>query len=312
VGDRQGAEETIAGAGERASESPRSTPKGVSVVVPAYDEEEAIEKTIAEVRAAMKAWPADHELIVVDDGSRDRTAALAEAAGATVLRHPVNRGYGAALKTGIRAASHEIIVITDADGTYPAREIPALLEWVDDYDMVVGARTGENVNVPVMRRPAKWLLRKLASFLAGREIPDLNSGLRVLRRRDVERFEHLLPSGFSFTTTITLASLCTDLLVHYHPIDYLDRVGESKIRSAHALEFLILIVRIIVYFNPLKVFLPLGAVFFGSGLLKFGYDLVIGNLSEMALLGFLGGIIIWSLGLLSDQIARVGLGKGRS
>lgn len=312
MGDRQGAEETIAGAGERASESPRSTPKGVSVVVPAYDEEEAIEKTIAEVRAAMKAWPADHELIVVDDGSRDRTAALAEAAGATVLRHPVNRGYGAALKTGIRAASHEIIVITDADGTYPAREIPALLEWVDDYDMVVGARTGENVNVPVMRRPAKWLLRKLASFLAGREIPDLNSGLRVLRRRDVERFEHLLPSGFSFTTTITLASLCTDLLVHYHPIDYLDRVGESKIRSAHALEFLILIVRIIVYFNPLKVFLPLGAVFFGSGLLKFGYDLVIGNLSEMALLGFLGGIIIWSLGLLSDQIARVGLGKGRS
>jgi hypothetical protein len=148
----------------------------------------------------------------------------------------------------------------------------------------------------------------LSSYLAGRKIPDLNSGLRVLKRQHVKRFEHLLPSGFSFTTSITLASLCSDLLVYYHPIDYYARIGESKIRATHALEFLILILRTICYFNPLKVFLPLGAFFFFGGLAKFGYDLIIGDLSETAILGFLGGTILWSVGLLADQIARSVLG----
>ena len=202
-------------------------------------------------------------------------------------------------------------MITDADGTYPAKEIPALLERAEQYDMVVGARVGANVAIPFARRPAKWFLTKLASYLAGRPIPDLNSGLRVLKRRHVKRFEHVLPSGFSFTTSITLASLCSDLLVAYHPIDYLERTGQSKIRAAHALEFTILILRTIVYFNPLRVFLPLGAVFFAGGMVKFVYDLFIGNLSETAVLGFLGGTLLWAVGLLSDQIARTGLGGGR-
>ncbi len=285
---------------------------GVSIVIPAFDEEGGIERTVREVREAMRRWPGEHEILVVDDGSSDRTGERARAAGATLLEHPVNRGYGAALMTGCRAAAHDLIVITDADGTYPAHEIPTLLGLADGYDMVVGARTGGEVHMPLTRRPAKWLLRALASFLAGCRIPDLNSGLRVLHRRHLERFAHLLPSGFSFTTTITLASLCSGQLVRYHPIDYRRRIGESKIRPAHAFEFLILIVRIIVYFNPLKVFLPLGALLFGAGFLKFVYDLAIGNLSETAVLGFLGGIIVWALGLLSDQIARVGLGKGPS
>ena len=161
--------------------------------------------------------------------------------------------------------------------------------------------------MPRARRPAKWFLTRLASYLAGRRIPDLNSGLRIMHRSLVRRFEHLLPDGFSFTTTITLAALCSGALVRYNPIDYKPRLGDSKIRPTHALDFLLLILRTIVYFNPLKVFLPLGGIFFAGGFAKFVYDLFIGNFSETALLGFLGASILWAVGLLSDQIARVGM-----
>jgi glycosyltransferase involved in cell wall biosynthesis len=286
--------------------------RGVSVVVPAYNEERAIERCLDELRTELASVDRDCELIVVDDGSSDRTRQLAEKAGARVIALPENRGYGAALKAGVAAARYDTIAITDADGTYPASALPELLALADRYDMVVGARTGANVAHPLLRRPAKWVLRRLASYLAGRRIPDLNSGLRVMNRRLIERFEHLLPSGFSFTTTITLAALCSDQLVTYHPIDYRERIGDSKIRPTHALEFLLLVLRTVVYFNPLKVFLPLGAVFVLGGSAKFVYDLVIGNLSETALLGFLGGALLWAVGLHSDQIARVGLrGDGR-
>ena len=284
---------------------------GVSVVVPAYDEETAIEDCLRELQAVLAALDRESELIVVDDGSTDQTAERARSLGIRVIALPENRGYGAALKTGIEKARFDTIVITDADGTYPAKEIPALLELSEQYDMVVGARLGANAAIPLVRRPAKWFLTRLASYLAGRSIPDLNSGMRVLKRHHVKRFEHLLPSGFSFTTSITLASLCSDLLVAYHPIDYYERAGQSKIRPTHAIEFAVLILRTIVYFNPLKVFLPLGAVFFLGGTVKFIYDLFLANLSETALLGFLGGTLLWAVGLLSDQIARTGLGGGR-
>ncbi len=283
---------------------------GVSVVIPAFNEAGAIEESVRSVLSVMQNSGIDFELIVVDDGSTDRTGELSEAAGAQVLMLPENRGYGAALKAGIARAKHEIIVITDADGTYSAESIPVLLAELGEYDMVVGARIGENVAIPLVRRPAKWFLRRLASYLAGRAIPDLNSGLRVMRKSLVKRFEHLLPSGFSFTTTITLASLCSGALVRYSPIDYHERIGESKIRPVHAAEFLLLILRTIVYFNPLKVFLPAGGIFFLGGLVKFIYDVYIGNFSETALLGFLGAAILWAVGLLSDQISRISLRPG--
>ena len=285
---------------------------GVSVVIPAFNEEGAIEESVRNVLSVMGDSGVDFELIVVNDGSSDRTGELSEAAGAQVLMLPENRGYGAALKAGIARAKHEIIVITDADGTYPAESIPVLLGNLGEYDMVVGARIGANVAIPLVRKPAKWFLRRLASYLAGRAIPDLNSGLRVMRKSLVKRFEHLLPSGFSFTTTITLASLCSGALVRYSPIDYHERIGESKIRPAHAAEFLLLILRTIVYFNPLKVFLPIGGIFFLGGLVKFVYDVYIGNFSETALLGFLGAAILWAVGLLSDQLSRISLRPGGS
>lgn len=291
------------------AQPPASTPAtGVTVVIPAFDEAAGIAHTLREIRRVMDALGRPWELVVVDDGSTDDTAERAEAEGATVLRLPRNRGYGAALKAGIARAAHDVIVMSDADGTYPAEAIPDLLAHAEDFDMVVGARTGANVHVPAARRPAKWFLGRLASYLAGQEIPDLNSGLRVVRRSVVERFEHLLPSGFSFTTTITLAVLVNDGLVEYRPIDYRPRMGTSKIKPVDAFSFLLLILRTVVFFNPLKVFLPLGAVLFLIGFAKFVWDLFVGNFSETVVMGFLGAVVVWSVGLLSDQIARTGMG----
>lgn len=281
--------------------------EGISVVIPAYNEEGAISDTIREVRSVMDASKFEYELLIVDDGSQDRTVEIAIAEGATVIEQPENRGYGASLKTGIRRSKYEIIVITDADATYPSDRIPDLIDALQGYDMVVGARVGDNVSIPLVRRPAKWVLGKIASYLAGRSIPDLNSGLRVMRKPLVRRFAHLLPSGFSFTTTITLASLCSGSLVKYVPIDYHARVGESKIRPSHAFDFLLLIIRTIVYFNPLKIFLPAGAIFFLGGLAKFAYDISLNNLSESALLGLFGAAGLWSVGLLSDQISKTAM-----
>jgi len=284
-----------------------STTAGVTVVVPAFNEEGAIGEQIEQLRAVMKTCGRPWELIVVDDGSTDATAAKAEEHGVRLIRQGRNRGYGAALKAGIHAAQHELIVITDADGTYPSDAIPAMLDRAGEADMVVGARIGAKVAIPLIRKPAKWVLGRLASYLAEQEIPDLNSGLRVMKKSLVEKFEHLLPSGFSFTTTITLALLCSDYSIYYHPIEYHKRVGSSKIRPRHAYQFLLLILRTIVYFNPLRIFLPLGAVFFAAGLAKFGYDITLRNLSESAVMGVLAGVIIWCVGLLADQISRMAL-----
>src|SRR6202158_1142922 len=202
---------------------------GVSVVIPAFNEVNAIGPQIENVRQVMEAsgWP--FEIIVVDDGSSDGTSEAVRSQAVRLVQFPYNRGYGDALKAGIATAQNEWIVITDADGTYPSEAIPGMLERAGEYDMVVGARTS-GVNIPAMRRPAKWFLGKLAGFLAEQPIPDLNSGLRVMRKSLVQKFEHLLPSGFSFTTTITLAMLCNNFRIYYQPIDYLRRVGSSKIR----------------------------------------------------------------------------------
>lgn len=279
----------------------------VSIIIPAYNEENAVREEVEAVRKVMVSNGIAHEIIVVDDCSQDKTAEQAAKVNAKVIRHSRNRGYGGALKTGINAAENEIIIIIDADGTYPAEAIPDMLEKIQEYDMVVGARIGGNVHVPFLRKPAKLFLRKLASYLAGERILDLNSGLRIMKKSIVIQFYHILPTGFSFTTTITLACLCNDYFVYYHPIEYNKRVGKSKIRPVDAYHFLLLILRTIVYFNPLKVFLPTGAVFFCFGMIKFIYDIYRNNLSESAIFGFLGALIIWAIGLLSDQISKTRL-----
>jgi glycosyltransferase involved in cell wall biosynthesis len=276
----------------------------VSIVIPANNEEHGIGPQIEKIQAVMRAadWP--YDLIVVDDGSTDGTAEVVSRHQVRLVRLPRNRGYGAALKAGIAVAQNEWILIIDADGTYPAEAIPEILRRMSDNDMVVAARIGDKVQIPAVRRPAKWLLGRLASYLAEQPIPDLNSGLRAFRKSLARQFEHLLPSGFSFTTTITMALLCTDRQVAYIPINYDKRVGESKIRPVHAYDFLLLILRTAVYFNPLRVFLPMGALFFFVGLAKTIYDIFLWNLSESAVMLILTAVLLWSVGLLADQNAR--------
>ncbi|MFT7617378.1 MAG: glycosyltransferase involved in cell wall biosynthesis [Planctomycetota bacterium] len=280
-----------------------------TVVIPAFNEVDQIGPELRRINEVLSATGLNYEIIVVDDGSEDGTHEVAEQENCRLIRQQRNMGYGASLKRGFRAAKSELVVITDADGTYPPEEIPRLLEAAQEYDMVVGSRTGDSVHIPLIRRPAKWFLRRLASFLAEFPIPDLNSGLRVIRREQVRRFAHILPSGFSFTTTITLAHLCNEMTIGYLPINYAKRVGASKIRASHAYHFLLLILRVIVLFNPLKVFLPVGAFVFVVGCGKLIYDIGKMNLSESAVMCLLTALVIWCVGLLADQNSRFGVDR---
>lgn len=280
----------------------------VSVVIPAHNEQRAVGVTVARVRAALSDLGLRFEIVLVDDGSTDGTKVAAEHAGARVLSSPVNGGYGRALKRGIAASESEFIAILDADGTYPPEALAQMLELGKTVDMVVGDRGAAMSNVPLIRRPAKWLLHQLANFLAQRHIPDLNSGLRVFRRESLERFIPLLPDGFSFTTTITLAMLCSKMEVAYLPISYGKRIGRSKIRATDFFSFVLLVLRIIMLFEPLRIFIPFGGMLFALGAGKMIYDFSIRwKLSESAVLFLLAALIVWSLGLIADMIARLHL-----
>lgn len=244
----------------------RVLPVRFSIIVPCFNEEAALPEAICSLREQLRGCDGPYELIVVDDGSTDGTAdklreLAARDAGLRVITHDVNRGYGAALKTGIRHATAEWIAITDADGTYPNHELPRLLRYAGDYDMVVGSRNGLNVQYPLIRKIPKWFLIRFAEWMARRKIPDLNSGMRVFRKQVAERFLKILPDGFSFTTTITMAMLTNGYRVRYEPIDYLTRVGRSKIKPIRdTLNFVQLILRTGMYFGPLRVLLPVIAV----------------------------------------------------
>ncbi len=279
----------------------------LSVVIPAYNEQGAVRETIEEVRAAMEPLGIPYEIIVVDDGSEDNTLEIARQTGVIVDSNQVNTGYGASLKRGIKRASHEYVAIIDADGTYPPHYLPGMLALCRDQDMVVGDRGAAMKNVPLIRRPAKWVLNTFASFLAERKLNDLNSGLRVFRKSELVPFIPLLPQKFSFTTTITLCMSCNGKRMIYTPIEYGKRVGKSKIRPVDFLNFIILVLRMTVLFNPLRVFIPLGLGLMALGGVKFVYDVWMDNLSETTIFAFLSALIIWSLGLIADMISRLHL-----
>lgn len=277
----------------------------VSVVIPAFNEGPYVAGQIRAVEEVLRQTGWAFEIIVVDDGSEDETGDQALAEGVRVLQNRRNRGYGASLMRGATAARYEWILIIDADGTYPASAIPDLLAQADTHEMVIGARVNQKREIPLVRRPAKWFLTRLASYLTRQRVPDLNSGLRLIRRELIDTYRYLLPTGFSFTTTITLAASSNDHEVAYVSIDYHARLGRSKIRPRHAFDFLLLVVRTIVFFNPLRVFIPLGTLMAAVGLTKLVYDLTSQNISDGALLGLLGAMVVWAVGLLADQNARI-------
>ena len=226
-----------------------------------------------------------------------------------MLRHHANKGYGAALKTGMRHARYDTLCITDADGTYPNAVIPELLARLEENhaDMAVGARTGEHVRIPALRRPAKRAIGQLANLVAGEAIPDLNSGLRVFRRRAAMEFFDILPDGFSFTTTITLGMLTNGYLVEYMPINYHARVGKSKIRPIpDTLNFVQLILRIALYFAPLKLFLPLSLLLLALGLAWGVFSItVMGRLADVSTLVIvMTAVQTAMIGLLAELINR--------
>jgi glycosyltransferase involved in cell wall biosynthesis len=278
----------------------------VTIVIPAFNEARCIAEVLRNVQRQLAQHDIDGEILVVDDGSSDGTAEIAAQNSVRVLRHHSNRGYGAALKTGILSASHEIIAIIDADGTYPARFLPEMIDRLEEVDMVVGARTGATVHIPFLRRLPKWILNRLANYVTGTKIPDLNSGLRVFRRSVILQYLHVLPDQFSFTTTITMAMLCDRYAVHYIPIDYHRRTGKSKIVPWDAGVFAALILRMAVLFRPLRVFLPVAGICLGYGTVKMILDLAVfhdRNISASAILMFLSALLTLLMGMVADGIA---------
>jgi glycosyltransferase involved in cell wall biosynthesis len=280
-----------------------------SVVIPCFNEALGVKKTLAEIFAVL-GEKNDFEVIVVDDGSSDETLAiLMEIASQKpvlrVLQNKTNKGYGASLKKGILVAKGAFIVITDADGTYPASFIPQLLKRAKECHMAVGSRTGKNVNIPLVRRPAKWVLLNYARWMAKADIKDLNSGLRVFRKKDALPFFPLLPQGFSFTTTITLAMHANEMEVEYHEIDYRKRVGKSSIRPIHdTIAFFSLVLRTTMYFRPLQVFGSLSG-FLISAAVMVGIigKIYLGEVPDVASISlFSTGLIFLGLGLIGDLV----------
>jgi glycosyltransferase involved in cell wall biosynthesis len=274
-------------------------PAAVSVVIPAYDEEDGIAAVVSELRSCA-AW---REVLVVDDGSRDRTAERAAAAGARVVRHPYNKGNGAAVKTGIRAASGEVVLLLDADGQHAPIDALRLCAEVGVHDMVIGARAARDQGL--VRALGNALFQALASWLTGRPIPDLTSGFRAARRALLLDVIHLLPNGFSYPTTSCLAFMKSGHNVAFVPITARRRIGTSKIRVLRdGVRFLLIIFKIITLYSPLRVFFPIAATSFLAGAVYAAWNVVErGKIPMGAALLIQLAVVVFLFGLISEQIA---------
>ena len=275
----------------------------LSIVIPAKNEAGAIGDVVT---IAKDAYP-DAEVIVVDDGSTDETATVAAAAGARVVSHPESLGNGAAVKTGARAAKGELLAFMDGDGQHDAREFAPLIARLDEgYDMAIGARdTGSHANIG--RLFANGLYNSIASMMSGRKILDLTSGFRVARAERFLQFLYLLPNGFSYPTTITMAFLRSGYPVRFEPISAAKRIGKSHIRPIRdGVRFMIIIFKIATLYSPLKIFLPISSLFFATGLGYYAYTyFTSGRFTNMSMLIFSAAVIIFLIGLISEQITAL-------
>jgi glycosyltransferase involved in cell wall biosynthesis len=275
----------------------------VTIIIPAYNEEEGITDVITQLKELSR----NYEILVIDDGSTDNTCKLATDTGVKVIRHPYNKGYGAALKTGIRNAEADIVLFMDADGQHKPNDIKKLIQYIGEYDMVVGARTKKSKISP-LRRPGKKILSITANYLSGHKIPDINSGFRAVKKDKAMEFMRILPNTFSITTTMTLAFFKSGYDIKYVPIHTIGRTGTSKIKPFRdGFRFIMLIIRTIVLFDPLKVFLPASVLLFAASILYFLFTFP--NISDASLMFAVAGIMIFFFGLLADQIASLRFGS---
>lgn len=275
----------------------------VTIIIPALNEEDAIGEVVRDLLDAFQGA----EIVVINDGSTDNTAERARTAGAHVIDHDWQLGYGAALKTGIRSTSREYVLFCDGDGQHSVEGVRSLIQACDGYDMVVGARTAES-HTPFMRRPGKFLLRWFANFLAGMNIPDLNSGLRIFKRDTLMRYLHLMPSGFSFSTTSTFAMLKAQQRFTFIPITSRKRIGKSTVRQwRHGPVTLMLMLRLTILFEPLKVFLSVSLGLFAVCVASFIIDITYsgGGVGDTTVLLAISSLIVFMFGLLCDQVSAM-------
>jgi glycosyltransferase involved in cell wall biosynthesis len=283
-------------------------PSSVSVVIPAMNEQQVIRGVVSRLLAEAP-W---REVIVVDDGSTDGTAAEAASAGARVLRHPYNKGNGAAVKTGIRHATGEFLLILDADGQHPPENARRIVNHLGDYDLVVGSRQS-STHATFARRVGNSFLNGLAAYLTGRPIPDLTSGFRGARLEYMREFLHLLPNGFSTPTTTTLAFIRAGYNVTFEPIECRPRVGQSKIRlTRDGAIFLLIILKVVTIFSPLRIFVPASLVSFTLGAAYGLWNaLAYGRIPNGAVLLILFAVVVFLVGLVSEQVSSLRFGGSR-
>jgi glycosyltransferase involved in cell wall biosynthesis len=279
-----------------------ASPAQTSVLIPAFNEA----GTIAGVVAGLAAAGPWHEILVVDDGSADGTCEAAAAAGARVIRHPYNKGNGASVKSGIRAATGEFILIIDADGQHRPEDAARLVALLGEYDLVVGARS-QATQASVGRRLGNVALNRLATYLTGRTIPDLTSGFRAARREYLREFLHLLPNRFSTPTTTTLAFVKAGYSVAFVPVEAMSRVGSSKIRLVRdGTKFMLITLKIVTIFSPLRVFLPISAASFVLGASYAAWTVATqSHVTNSSVLLIMLAVIVFLVGLVSEQIAAL-------
>lgn len=286
-----------------------STELEVSIVLPVFNEVGHVDDEIRRIRESMDRSGLSYEVIVVDDGSTDGTGDILDRIdNITLMRFRQNRGSGSSRKYGTLSAEGRVVVWTDADMTYPNNRIPELVGQLDGWDQVVGARISEEGAVKLLRRPAKWLIRKLASYLTGVKIPDLNSGFRAMRREVAEQFVYLLPKGFSCVTTITMAFLSNGYSVKYVPIQYAARAGKSKFHWWRDTRlYLLQVVRMVLLYSPLKIFMPPAVVLGLIGFGKLVFDLVQKDFrvatNTLVVLGL--AVTLAIVGMLADLLVQL-------
>lgn len=277
-----------------------------SIIIPAYNEGDVIAEALNNLKNYLKKnFSYEYEIIVVNDGSSDKTAEILNTINnIKTINHPYNKGYGASVKTGVATAKFDWILVFDADGQHRPEDIKNLTESRKNFDMVIGARQG--YQGPLIRQFGKKILKKTAEYLVEKKIPDLNSGLRLVKKKYFLKYSHLFPNAFSWTSTITLAFLKNGLNVNYIPIKINKRQGgKSMVKPSDAFKLLMSMIRLIMLFSPLRVFLPVSFILFLAGVGFIILDIITLNISEGTILILLTSILIFFFGLIADQVAAI-------